>query len=128
MSDKSGHKDYIGDIKTGTSDSILAALFRTILFDLGITTARFNTLLERYLISSNMPKNIETVSSLRGNLKKELLKNTMSFKVFIKGLVFLNVKKFELKITLYHGNNQVTIHTKTVSLNTFNEEIEHEDF
>ena len=105
-------------ILTGTSDSILSALFRSILYDIGITPTRFNILLERYMINANLPKNTKESSSLRGNLKKELLKGFMSWRVFIKGLVFLNIGKFDLSINLYHRNGSVTTHTTTVSLRT----------
>ena len=49
-------------------------------------------------------------------LYEELLKSTMTWKVFIKGLLFINVKKFDIKITLYHANGSITNHNKTVVL------------
>lgn len=117
MSDhKTTTRPYGGEIRTGSTDSILASLFRTILFDLGITPNRFNSLLERYIITANIPKNIKEISSLRGNLKKELLKTTMTWKVFIKGLVFLSVKKIDISIRLHHSNNKITEHYKSVTL------------
>jgi hypothetical protein len=113
---KEAIKPYGGTIMTGTSDSILASLFRTILIDLGITPMRFNVLLEKYIDKSNIPKNIKEVSSLRGNLKKELLKSTMSWKGFIKGLIFINIKRFEVRITLHHGSGKITEHYKSIVL------------
>lgn len=110
------HKQVASNIKTGNNDSILASLFRTILFDIGIDTGKFNILLERYMIRAGLPNNIRESSSVRGNLKKELLKNSISWKVFIKGLMFLNITKFELVIRLHHSNKIVTEHKKTVAL------------
>ena len=103
-------------IKTGPSDSVLASLFRTILMDLGITAIRFEKLLDRYIIQAKLPNNIKEASSQRGNLRKELLKTTMTWKVFIKGLMFLNIIKFDVSIRLHHPNGRLTEHTKTVRL------------
>lgn len=111
-------KPFIEEIRTGTSDSILASLLRTILMDIGITPMQFDRLLERYIVNAQMPYNVKEVSNQRGNLKKELLKSAMTWKVFIKGLVFLNIKRFNLTVTLHHANGSVTSHSKSVTLDT----------
>ncbi len=116
MSDQRETKPYGNEIKTGTSDSILASLFRTILHDLGITATRFNILLEKYIIKAGIPKNVKDISSQRGNLKKELLKNTMTWKVFIKAMIFLNVNKIDIRIRLHHPTGTITEHHKSVIL------------
>jgi len=116
MNIKENTKPYGDKISSGTSDSVLASLFRTVLDELDINIHRFNILINRYMIKANIPINSEEVSSARGNLKKELLKSTMTWKVFIKGLLFINVKKFDIKITLYHANGSITNHNKTVVL------------
>lgn len=116
MSEQKAYKPYAGEIKTGSTDSILASLFRTILYDLGITPSRFDTLLEKYIIRANIPTNIKEASSRRGNLRKELMSTSMSWKVFIKGLVFINIYKFDVSVRLYHRNNKITEHFKSVSL------------
>lgn len=103
------------DIRTGSPSSVLAALFRGILFDLGISPQRFGILLDNY-IRRTRPSNIKEAASLRGNLKKELTKPTMSFKVFVKGLVFLNVRRFDISIRLYHFDGTTTEHMRRVSL------------
>lgn len=113
---REAQKPYGEEIRTGSSDSILASLFRTILSELGINWARFNVLLERYVVRANIPLNVKEISSVRGNLKKELLKSVMSWKVFIKGLMFLNVRKFEITVRLYHASGMITEHGKEVIL------------
>lgn len=113
---KEAVKDFGSDIKTGTTDSILAGVFRTILSNLNIDPAAFNSLLEKYIIKTGVPNNIKEISSLRGNLKKELLKSVMSWRIFVKGLVFLNIIKFDIAFTLYHAIGKVTIHGRTVTL------------
>jgi hypothetical protein len=116
--------DFGPVIKTGPSDSVLASLFRTILMDLGITAIRFEKLLDKYIIQAKLPNNIKDASSQRGNLRKELLKTTMTWKVFIKGLMFLNVIKFDISVKLYHPNGRLTEHIKTVRLDRDMENIE----
>ncbi len=115
------NKPFGQDIRTGTSDSVLASMFKTILMDLGITAMRFDQLIDRYMVNA-LISNIKEVSSQRGNLKKELLKAQMSWKVFIKGLVFLGVVRFELALTLHHANGKATIHSKVIKLDNVDKE------
>jgi hypothetical protein len=107
------------EIKTGSTDSILASLFRTILMELNVTPIRFERLLERYITNARLPNNIKEASSQRGNLKKELLKSSMSWKVFVKGMVFLNVRKFDISIKLHHASGLISEHRKTIALVNF---------
>ena len=120
------NKPFGDEIKSGTSDSILASIFRNILMDLGITATRFDKLLARYISNSLIPVNIKESSSRRGNLKKELMKSSMSWKVFIKGLVFLNVKKFEISIRIFHDSDYITDHKRTIVLTNF-QDLEDDD-
>ena len=103
------------EIRSGGVSSVLASLYRNIQNGIGIDMGRFNQLLERYIIKSNIPTNIKEISSLRGNIKKELMKSSMTWKIFVKGLVFLNVRKFELTIKLHHANGNITEH-KTIPI------------
>ena len=100
----------------GSADNALSNIYTGILFDLGINQNRFNILLERYLTVANIPNNLKEISTFRGNIKKELLKNTMSWKVFIKGLVFLNVTSFTITIKLNHASGRNSLHSKTINL------------
>jgi hypothetical protein len=115
-------KPYGEDIRNGTSGSILSSMFRSILKELNISALRFDRLLTDYINKAKLTNNVKEVSSQRGNLKKELLKTTMSWKVFIKALVFLNVRRFDMTVRLYHDNGMVTEHHKTVSLTNYTEE------
>lgn len=107
---------YGKQIVTGSPNSVLASLFRIILQDNNITAIRFDKLLRDYVKRTNPPTNMKDEASLRGNLKKELLKSIMTWNVFVKGLTFLNVTKFEVSVKLYHFNNKVTEHKRVVEL------------
>lgn len=113
---KSKGKPIAQPIHSGSTDSVLSGLFRVIMFNLNIDITKFSRLMDRYIINAGIPHNAKESTSIRGNLKKELLSDKMSWKVFIKGLMFLNIQKFELHITLYHHNNIVTEHSKIIVL------------
>lgn len=103
-------------------DATVSHLFKDILVAMNITTNKFNDLIAQYIIKANIPINMERVSSTRGNLKKELLKSTMSWKVLVKGLIFLKVPRFVIGVSLYHKNGKVTNHYRTVRLDSTMEE------
>ena len=82
-------------VRTGSTDSILANLFQQILKLCGVETMTFNRLMNDYLndIRNNIPQNVKEKSSARGNLRKALLRQTMTWKVFCQGLRFLKFKQ-----------------------------------
>lgn len=99
------------EIIHGDSQSILSRLFRKFLYKRTNADKEaegsnsylsvFNVLLERYIVRSGINQNLKEISSVRGNLKKELLKSSMSWKIFIKGMRFLGVEKFKIQVTIY---------------------------
>lgn len=103
-------------LHTGTSDSVLSSLYRKILLDLNVDVTRFNYLIDQYIKAAGLARYAKETTSVRGNIKKELLHNKMSWKVFIKGLNFLRVDRFDITIRLYHHNKKLTEHSKTVIL------------
>lgn len=113
---KTKTKPIADPIYNGGTDSVLSGLFRVIMFNLNIDIMKFSRLMDRYIINAGIPYNSKDSTSVRGNLKKELLSDKMSWKVFVKGLIFLNIQKFELKIKLYHHNDIVTEHSKMIVL------------
>ena len=114
-------KPIAAPIHNGGTDSVLSGLFRVIMFNLNIDTTKFARLMDRYIINAGIPYNTRETTSVKGNLKKELLSDKMSWKVFIKGLMFLNIQKFELSIKLHHHNDIITEHSKTVVLMSRND-------
>lgn len=99
------------EIQSGPAESVLAKLYRRIIADLSIPAARFDQLITRYIQRTYPDKNsTKEVSSLKSTLFKELMKNKITFKVFLKGLQILNIRKFELVIRLHHANGHITEH------------------
>jgi hypothetical protein len=102
------HKES-NNIQNGSPNAILSRMFKKLCYDRGITPDSFNALLERYIVRSNLPRNLKSISSVRGNLRKELLKDTLSWKVFIKGLCFLNISRFDLVLRVHWGGSDKNI-------------------
>lgn len=106
------------EIARGGADSILASLWRIIIYQIGVDENRWHQLMNAYL---NDPKNgikfnHKDQSSARGNLHKELFKPKMSWKVFCKGMRFLNITKFKIIIVATHTNGKITQHERQVNL------------
>lgn len=114
------NKPLVAPLRSGASESVLASLYRAILFNLNMDIPKFTRLTDQYIIRAGIPYNSKESTSVRGNLKKELLGDRMSWKVFMKGLVFLNVNKFKLTVELHHNNNTITKHEKTIVLDNEN--------
>lgn len=124
-SDNKRHREKIVPIdkriESGGVDSILAVLMRKIMVEIGTANATtFDRLLERFISNpaNGVPNNVKERSSARGNLRKELLRAVMSWRVFCKAIRFNNVPRFDITITLYHRNKSVTSHTLAVNTET----------
>lgn len=84
-------------IKAGPVGSVLANLIRGLLGNAGIDQDSYNRLIER---AAQRPSRKESVSSLM-SLGKELLREGITWKTFLKGLDFLKIKRFEFIIAIY---------------------------
>lgn len=104
------------DIQSGPPGAILARMYRKILADLGVTSDRYEALMARYVSKAQLYPNRKEKAAARASLSKELLKEFMTWKTIIKGIMFLAVPKFDMTFKLYHSNGKVTEHTLTVVL------------
>ena len=112
-------KATVGKNVTGGAGAILGKLFQSIMLGLNIdSSSKWNYHMDKYI--SDTRNEIKTdrrsQSSARGNLQKELLKSSMSWRVFCKGLRFLLIKRFTITIHAYHINGKITIHNTNVDL------------
>lgn len=104
---------------SGSTSTILFALFWMIVHSVtGGNTDRWNRNMRAFLEDplNGIPNNERERSSARGNITKEFLRNTMSWKVFCKGIRFLQISKFELVIKAHHANGTVSEHSTMVHL------------
>lgn len=113
-----------GISRTHGPNGILARLFRTILYDEGITPFKYMDFMDSFIREnqSGVPKNRVDLTSWRGNLTKELSHDRISWKVFCKALRFLRILRVEFKITAFWRDGHVSEHATYVEL-TSNESI-----
>ena len=106
VSRKPKQQPYGAIIKSGAVGSILSRLFQRILHNLGITPDRYEALMARYIQkATTLPDRKEGTS--RVSLSKELLKKSMTWKTFLKGLEFLYVSKFEICLRLHNEEGKI---------------------
>lgn len=101
-----------------TANGILASLFRRILGDLNISVARWQSLMADFVSDAHngAPSNQKDRTSMRGNLTKEFSRPQMTWKVFCKGLRFLQVVRFRLTIEATWPNGRTSVHGAVVDL------------
>lgn len=89
---------------TGT----LSRLFRKMMVELNITPMKFSALLADYVRDkrNKVPDNRRDQSSIMGNLTKELSRPDMTWKVFCKGVRFLQFTRFEICLRAYRSNGK----------------------
>lgn len=105
-------------------ETVLSKLLGEIMLAANVHTARFSELLTLYIRRTNLPVNIETVSSIKGKLKKDFSAKRISWKVFIKGLMFMDVCKFVFAVKLQHRRGDHTEHRRSIILDQHITEID----
>lgn len=97
---------------------ILALAWRTILFNLNMEIGNMEFLLKTYI--ERMRKNTADPSVAgyynKGNIRRELAKNTMTFKVFMKALRVLDVTHVRIAFELTHRMGRKTLHEVHVDI------------
>lgn len=90
----------------------LAELFRTIQYDLGISGPRMEVLISEFIISEKrrIPDNRVARFLVRGNIRRELDRPSMTFKVFIKMLKIIGVKCMDFGVSLDFGSTEQEQH------------------
>ncbi len=120
--------EYGIQINNGSPDSILASLLRKIYYDINIDITKFDILVSRYVSKFSKSTLSRVLSSERGNIKKELLSESISWNVFIsKGLALINAKKIKITLEITHHNGLLTKHEKEVELNYDNSTTDSEE-
>lgn len=120
-----GHERVI-DIKEEVSDSgedvgTLAVYFKDILEYLKIfpddkseTPNEFDKLLNYYVRMSKPGGALADQSQVKCSLKRELLKSRISWKIFVKGIIFLRTYKMIVSVQLIFRNKLVSYHHTTL--------------
>lgn len=111
--------------KSGNPGQILANIYQRIHAELSIRPERFLQIMDRYTRKINVGKELSTnaLSTARGNLRKELFKDSLSWRVFLKGLHVLAVSRVDIRITLHHSNKRQTVHDTSIQLSDDESEV-----
>lgn len=94
----------------------LSIFFKGILNKLNVGVTLFETLLEQYMRREKVTINVRNTTHIRGYLKKDFFAPKMSWKSFIKGMMFLAVVKMEITATLEFKKAKMTEHIYSVLL------------
>ncbi len=99
---------------------IIARLWRIMLLDLNINGSQFEVLLNDFIINAKRTIADNRVAKLftRGNLRRELERPEMTFKVFIKGLKVLKMKHLKLAVELTSNSGKTYIFQTAVDLSS----------
>ena len=96
---------------------VLARLWRTIMLDLNISPNRFETLLSEFIMNARRQSDNRIAKLFtRGNIRREFERPTMTFKVFMKGLKLIKVKKVRIAVELEFNSGRKTLHQTSVDL------------
>jgi len=92
----------------------LAALYRSILDDISMNTMWWENLMNEFLsdYAKGVTASRKKITSMRGNLIKELGKDEMTWKVFYKGLRYLQPIRAEFSVRIHWRSKRITEHTK----------------
>ena len=94
--------------KTSGISGVLSALFVQFMIKTGITGERWRYLIDDFARKEGTHNdNRRDIASIRGNLNKEFLRNTMTWKVFVKAMMFLKFRKFRIIIVAQLGDGSI---------------------
>ncbi len=95
----------------------LSSLYHKILYENGVTAAKFEELLSLHKEKVRRGKNSShiNIGSYKGNLKKELLAPKMTWLSFIKGLKVINPVSVEFTVKIKFRTKE-TVHSVEVNL------------
>lgn len=93
--------------KSGSNSSVLAIMYRALLSAANINLSMFDQKLKEYIQHTFRDStNNKDRTSIRAGLYKELMRPTMSFKVFMKGLRVIKVLRVQMSITVFTNLNK----------------------
>lgn len=120
--------DILGKEDKGLTEArgVLTHIFRKILMERGVNSYVWDRYMRSYLQNplNQVPQNSKDRSSARGNLNKELRRDKMSWKVFVKALRFLGPMRIKFEVHLLWGNGETTVHSVELTQNHLSTEAE----
>lgn len=128
---------------------VLAKMFRNIVHEMGVGPAQWDHFMDQHLnkelkiledrrrerlirqggveTREQIDTNRRDRTSLRGNLNKEFKRKIMTWKVFCKGMRFLQFRRFKFIIIGERMNGQLSTHSMIVSFDDVTHEMDQPD-
>lgn len=100
---------------------ILGGLLAKIFHELDIRGDKYSSLMDSYIERSRSIIHKRQKATIRASISKELLKDSMTWKTLMKGLAFINVQRFTIRLKLYHAVKKATYHEIAVSVDGFDD-------
>lgn len=98
---------------------VLSELFQNVLDELEVGPSKWNWLINEFAKKEvSHHDNRREIASTRGNLIKEFTRPHMTWKVFCKAMMFLQVRRFKLIVVLEHEDGRKTQHETIVEAST----------
>lgn len=80
---------------------VLARAFRYLIYDSNIKYTQWVTLLQKYLSRVQKEYTVKALTSMKGNIQRQLSGKSLTWKSFLKGLIILEYESMEIDITLH---------------------------
>lgn len=108
-----------------SAKDVLSGLWRSILYSLGMNPLRWKVRMDKMMLNPRflLAARGKSKPSLRGNLRKALLKDRMSWKQFERGLVFLGPTGAKFAVYLTWPDGRETVHEWNVDLSQVNMDV-----
>lgn len=103
-------------IRPSDAGTVLAKLIQEIFFDLEVHGSKYDDLMKSYVDKTRTRSQIHARerASIRAALSKEFLKENITWKTFIKGMLFLDIPEFTIRLSLEHVVRVPTTHFLSV--------------
>lgn len=108
--EKSSHSVEFDVNETIEPGKVLSNLLRGIFFEKRVVDDKYNELMNNFIDSSRTVIHKRQRATIRAQLHKELYKDSITWKTFVKGLLFLQVPKFNIVTRVYHARKFATEH------------------
>lgn len=110
------------DKQIGQATGLLAAIWRQILRECKVDDEKFDMLMQQWINNprNRIPNDAKKRSSARGNLAKEMFRDDMTWRVFLKGIRFLNPRSIRFHVTLDWGHRNYTTVEHRVNVQDIN--------
>lgn len=108
--------EYLVSTKAAKPGKLLADVFKSACQAAGIVGDAFRDQLTRRTLAKKRKISGKKQSDIRNNDKKEFTADEMTWKVFFKGLEFLEIERLSLTAIVTHSSGRNTVHSLSIEL------------